>query len=44
MLSIWDTEYSAHEGAVKKWLSLRQVWRIILPGWGIPCFPVFEGN
>ena len=30
--------------AVKELLFLRQVWRFMIPGKGIPCFPVFEDN
>ena len=30
--------------AVKELLFLRQVWRFMIPGKGMPCFPVFEDN
>ena len=29
--------------AVKEMLFLRQVWRFMLPGKGMPYFPIFEG-
>ena len=29
---------------MKELLILRQVWRFMIPGIGMPCFPVFEDN
>ena len=42
-LSTSEAEYVALGDAVKE-LFLRQVWRFMLPGKGMPCFPVFEDN
>ena len=39
-----EAEYVAHGDAVKELLFLRQVWRFMLPGKGMPCFPIFEDN
>ena len=39
-----EAEYVALGDAVKELLFLRQVWRFMLPGKGIPCFPLFEDN
>ena len=36
-----EAEYVALGDAVKELLFLRQVWRSIIPGKGMPCFPVF---
>ena len=30
--------------AVKELLFLRQVWSFMIPGKGMPCFPVFKDN
>ena len=43
-LSTSEAEYVALGDAVKELLFLRQVWRSIIPGKGMPCFPVFEDN
>jgi len=43
-LSTSEAEYVALGDAVKELLFLRQVWRFMLPGKGMPCFPVFEDN
>ena len=37
-----EAEYVALGDAVKGLLLLRQVWRFMLPGKVMPCFPVFE--
>ena len=40
-----EAEYVALGDAVKELLFVRQVWRfIMIPGKGMPCFPVFEDN
>ena len=39
-----EAEYVALRDAVKELLFLRQVWRFMLPGKGMPCFPIFEDN
>ena len=39
-----EAEYVALGDAVKQLLFSRQVWRFMLPGKGMPCFPVLEGN
>ena len=39
-----EAEYVALGDAVKELLLLRQVWRFMIPGKGMPCFPVFEDN
>ena len=41
-LSTSEAEYVALGDAVKELLFLRQVWRFILPGKRMPCFPIFE--
>ena len=41
-LSTSETEFVALGDAVKELLLLRQVWRFMIPGKGMPCFPVFE--
>ena len=43
-LSTSEAEYVALVDAVKELLFLRQVWRFMLPGKGMPCFPIFEDN
>ena len=43
-LSTSEAEYVAHGDAVKKFLFLRQVWRFMSPGKGMPCFSIFEDN
>ena len=43
-LSTSGAEYVALGDAVKKLLFLRQVWRFMIPGKGMLCFPVFEDN
>ena len=43
-LSTPEAEYVAFGDAVKELLFLRQVWRFMLPGKGVPCFPIFEDN
>ena len=43
-LSRSEAKYVALGGAVKELLFLRQVWRFMLPGKGMPCFPIFEDN
>ena len=43
-LSTSEAEYVSLGDAVKELLFLRQVWRFILPGKGMPCFPIFEDN
>ena len=44
ILSTPEAEYVALGDAVKELLFLRQVWRFMLPGKAIPCFPIFEDN
>ena len=39
-----EAEYVALGDAVKELLFLRQVWRFMIPGKGMPCFCVFEDN
>ena len=43
-LSTSEAESVALGDAVKELLFLRQVWRFMIPGKGMPCFPVFEDN
>ena len=43
-LSTYEAEYVALCDAVKELLFLRQVWHFMIPGKGMPCFPVFEDN
>ena len=43
-LSTSEAEYVALGDAVKELLFLRQVWRFMIPGKEMPCFPVFEDN
>ena len=43
-LSTSEAEYAALGDAVKELLFLRQVWRFMLPGKGMPCFPIFKDN
>ena len=43
-LSTSEAENVALGDAVKELLVLRQVWRFMIPGKGMPCFPVFEDN
>ena len=43
-LSTSEAEYVALGDAVKELLLLRQVCRFMLPGKGMPCFPIFEDN
>ena len=43
-LSTSEAEYVALGDAVKELLFLRQVWRFIIPGKGMPCCPIFEDN
>ena len=43
-LSTSEAEYVALGDAFKELLFLRQVWRFMIPGKGMPCFPVFEDN
>ena len=43
-LSTSEAEYVALDDAVKELLFLREVWRFMIPGKGMPCFPVFEDN
>ena len=42
-LSTAEAEHVALGDAVKE-LFFRRVWRFIIPGKGMPCFPVFEDN
>ena len=42
-LSTSKAEYVALGDAAKE-LFLRRVWRFMLPGKGMPCFPIFEDN
>ena len=39
-----EVEYAALGDTVKELSFLRQVWRLMLPGKGMPCFPIFEDN
>ena len=39
-----EEECVALGDTVKELLFLRQVWRFMIPGKGMPCFPVFEDN
>ena len=41
-LSTYEAEYVALGDAVKELLFLRQVWRFMIPGKGMPCFAVFD--
>ena len=43
-LSTFVAVYVALGDAVNELLFLRQVWRFMIPGKGMPCFPVFEDN
>ena len=43
-LSIFVAVYVALGDAVNELLFLRQVWRFMIPGKGMPCFPVFGDN
>ena len=43
-VSTSEAEYVALGDAVKELLFLRQVWRFMIPGKGMPCFPLFEDN
>ena len=43
-LSTSEAEYVALGDTAKELLFLRQVWRCMIPGKGMPCFPVFEDN
>ena len=43
-LSTSEAEYIALGDAVIELLFLRQVRRFMIPGKGMPCFPVFEDN
>ena len=43
-LSTSEAEYVALGDAVIELLFLKQVWRFMIPGKGMPCFPVFEDN
>ena len=43
-LSTSEAEYVALGDAVKESLFLRQACRFMIPGKGMPCFPVFEDN
>ena len=43
-LSTSEAEYVALGDAVKELLLLRHVWRFMIPGKGMPYFPVFEDN
>ena len=43
-LSTSEAEYVALVDAVKELLFLRQVWRFMLLGKGMPCFPISEDN
>ena len=40
-LSTSEAEYVALRGAVNELLFLRQIWRFMLPGKNMPCFPGF---
>ena len=39
-----EADYVALGDAVEELLFLRQVWRFMLSGKGMPCFPIFEDN
>ena len=39
-----EVKYVALGDAVKELLFLRQVWRFMIPGKGMPCVSVFEDN
>ena len=41
---ISEAEYVALGDAVKEFLLLRQVWRSMLHGNGMPCFLIFQDN
>ena len=41
-LSTSEAEYVALGDAVKELFLLRQVWRFMIPGKGMPCFPVLR--
>ena len=43
-LSTSEAKCVALGDAAKELLLLRQVWRFMIPGKGMPCFLVFEGN
>ena len=43
-LSTSEAEYVALGDAVKELLFLRQVWRFVIPGKGMPCCPIFEDS
>ena len=43
-LSTSEAEYVALGDTVKELLFLRQVWRFMPPGKGMPYFPIFEDN
>ena len=43
-ISTSEVEYVAVGDAVKELLFLRQVWRLMIPGKGMPYFPVFEDD
>ena len=43
-LSTSEAEYVALGDVVKELLFLRQVWRFMSPGKGVPCYLVFEDN
>ena len=43
-LSTSEAEYIALDNAVNELLFLRQVYRFMIPGKGMPCFSVFEDN
>ena len=43
-LSTSEAEYVGLGDEVKEFLFFRQVWRFMIPGKGMPCFPVFEDN
>ena len=43
-LSTTEAKYVALGDAVKEILFLRQVWRFMVPGKGMPCFPMFEDH
>ena len=43
-LSTPEVEYVAPGDAVKELLFLRQVWRFMTPGKGMPCFPIFDNQ
>ena len=43
-LSTSEAEYVALGDTLKNLLFLRQVWRFMLPGKRMSCFPIFEDN